>query len=208
MPLCRITLPVGEISSNTTILYDSETRDSVIFDAGGDIPKIAHEIQKEHLNVKHIYYTHGHYDHVDLSGQLQEVCGCEVSIHEADMFLYELSPKMKKSRGFSIPSCPLPKISTHKEGEKVIVGEYEGKIILTPGHSPGSCCFSFDHLLIAGDTLFKNGFGRTDLPGGSMEQIFASLRKLCTILPESTVVVTGHGEETTIGAEKKTLGIF
>ncbi|KAA6396733.1 MAG: putative MBL fold metallo-hydrolase [Streblomastix strix] len=106
--------------------------------------------------------------------------------------------------GITAPQKAIPPVTPHTEGDKIIIGKYEGTILLTPGHSPGSCCFSFPGLLISGDTLFRDSYGRTDFPGGSQSQIKDSIINTLFKLPDETRVIPGHNDETTIGREKKT----
>ncbi|KAK2946643.1 putative Hydroxyacylglutathione hydrolase GloC [Blattamonas nauphoetae] len=196
--------PVGDLQANCTIVYDDESKEALIVDPGGDIPTILEKVKGLGLKVKQIYLTHGHFDHIDMTGQLEKDLGVKTSIHPADVPIYEKSPQlmmmMLRSRA---PLPTMPPVATHKEGDIFKVGPHEGRVIHTPGHSPGGTCLLFDGILIAGDTLFRGNVGRTDLPGGSWETLVDSIKNKLFVLPDDTRVICGHGSDTTIGYEKR-----
>eukprot|EP00770_Monocercomonoides_exilis_P002386 MONOS_2371.1-p1 / transcript=MONOS_2371.1 / gene=MONOS_2371 / organism=Monocercomonoides_exilis_PA203 / gene_product=metallo-beta-lactamase family protein / transcript_product=metallo-beta-lactamase family protein / location=Mono_scaffold00048:155919-156921(-) / protein_length=208 / sequence_SO=supercontig / SO=protein_coding / is_pseudo=false len=159
MSLEVVYFPVGDLQANTIIVSDPKTKDAVIFDAGGNIPKILDAVKKADVKVHHVYYTHGHFDHVDLSGVLAKELQCPVTLHPADNDLYRNSPTLMRMLGVKCSFATVPPVDVHHEGDKIRVGDVEGVILHTPGHSPGSCSFSFPNLLISGDTLFQGNYG-------------------------------------------------
>ncbi|KAH7818175.1 putative Beta-lactamase-like protein [Monocercomonoides exilis] len=197
-----IVLSIGYLQSNTIIAYDTNTRDSIIIDPSNKIDKIIKEVNKKSLNVKHVLYTHGHFDHIDPSGELQRVYNCSASLHPDDFELYYKVNDQRKMFGYSqLKLKSIAKVESHSKDNMISFGSIKGKIIHTPGHSKGSCCFLFGDTLASGDTLFRNGVGRTDLPGGSSSELKTSLNYLFHNLPLKTRVIPGHGGETTIEKE-------
>ncbi len=195
------TFVVGPLQENTIFYIDDETGETAIIDPGAEGERLLYSL--ENLKPVAILATHGHLDHVGQVGFLRKELKIPFYMNKKDEFLInnDIFP------GFSdmIDAYPCPKPDIYlKEGDEIKIGNSILKVIETPGHTPGSVCFydPKNSILIAGDTLFKGSIGRTDLPGGSMEEIMTSLKKLME-LPEDTVVYCGHGPSTTIGEEKK-----
>ena len=159
-----------------------------------------------------IVATHGHLDHLWGAKWATEQWNTPVLIHEADIPMvqamqqqYNMFGIRAKAEEFPIESLTGEAGLTVKRSYSEAVLQQSGlRIIHTPGHTPGSVClyWSVENILISGDTLFHMGYGRTDLPGGDMGQLITSLEHLFT-LPASTLVYPGHGDFTTIGAEKR-----
>jgi glyoxylase-like metal-dependent hydrolase (beta-lactamase superfamily II) len=156
------------------------------------------------LTLKQIVCTHTHIDHVGAIFELQQKAGTAASIHHADLFLFEKLETQAHWLGM-----PAPKRGTIdsflKDGGTVGCGGVELGVLHTPGHTPGSTCFLLDNgrkILFAGDTLFHNSIGRTDLWGGSMPEILSSIHNKVLTLADDTLVIAGHGSSTTIGHER------
>lgn len=198
----RETFPVGPLQCNCTILGDTQTGNGVVIDPGGDADLIMAKIQKHGLSIMAIYHTHAHLDHILAAGELKAKTGAPIYLHDADRFLWDILEQQCQMFGVPYKLQPDPDLSIKDEQD---LGCCSGVAIHTPGHTPGSTSFWFESLglLVAGDTLFKGGIGRTDLWGGNFQQIEKSIRERLFSLDEGAVVITGHGPETSIGNEKE-----
>ena len=202
-------MPVGFLQCNCTIVGCPKTRQALVFDPGGDVPAILAALERHGLSVAAIVHTHAHFDHVGGTGELQRSTGAKVCLHPGDRFLWDdLSGQLGwvGLRGIPIPPAP-PVDQELAHGDTLRFGEQGSLVIHTPGHTPGSVCFSVacpeGMLLLSGDTLFAGGIGRTDFPGGDTGQIMASLHDRVLALDDRTRVIPGHGPETTIGRERR-----
>jgi hydroxyacylglutathione hydrolase len=204
-------IPVGMLQCNCSIIGDPRTRECIVVDPGDEVERILGLIGRYGLTVKAIISTHAHIDHVGGLAKLYQYTGAPVMMHRDDLPLY---------RGMEIQAAflglPAPElVEVHqllKEGDALHWGDFLANVMHTPGHTPGSVSLylptdgantTLTHpQLFAGDTLFAGGIGRTDLWGGSYEQIIDSLKDKLMQLPDSTVVHPGHGPSTTIGEER------
>jgi hydroxyacylglutathione hydrolase len=198
--------PVGPLGCNCSLLIDPSSKKAIVVDPGGDFPAIRARLEKHGATVEAIVHTHTHIDHVGATAEVQEYSRASARIHEADRFLYDMLPVQAALIGCAVPRiCDLS--GDLVDGGTVRAGELELGVVHTPGHTPGSVCFHLKtpsgSLLFSGDTLFRRSIGRTDLWGGDQELILRSIRERLLTLDEDTRVVTGHGPDTTIGAEKK-----
>ena len=204
MLLCE-TFPVGPLMCNCTILADSETKEAIVVDPGGDAERIA-EIAAHHgLTVRHIVHTHGHIDHIFGTREVKERLGGAIELHAGDLFLYDGFAMQAQFLGLPSERGVLPVDRFLAHGDELEFGKKNLRVLHTPGHTPGSVCFSLvdadTGLVFSGDTLFRRSVGRTDLWGGDQPSLFRSIReRLYTLAPE-TVVVPGHGPKTTIEEE-------
>ena len=194
---------LGMLMANCYVVY-SDTKDAAVVDPGGPTESVREFIEKEGLNLRMVLLTHGHGDHLSGVGEIRGMASEGVGIHSGDSECvtsarHNLSEKMGDPVVFEKAEHIL------KDGDEFKIGGMKVKVIHTPGHTVGGCCFLFEEgrefLLISGDTLFAESVGRTDLPGGDEEILNESLLKLGT-LPDSLVVYPGHGPATTIGHEK------
>jgi hydroxyacylglutathione hydrolase len=200
---------VGPLGCNCSIIGDYASKEAIVIDPGGDLELIAQKLKDNELKVKAIVHTHTHIDHVGVTSELQHATGAKAQIHEADFFLYSILPIQAQLLGMrkAPVSC---EFDTWLHDEDVFaIGDLSLQVIHTPGHTPGSCCFSLTQknqstsILFAGDTLFQRSVGRTDLWGGDHDQLIKSIRNRLFSLPEHTEVICGHGENTVIAQEKK-----
>lgn len=199
------TIPVGPLACNCSIVMDETTREAVVVDPGGDAPTILDALRNTKASAVLLLHTHAHFDHIAATSGVQAATNAAIALHREDEFLYEQLAEQGKMFGFSFEP-PAPVNRWISDGETFEFGESRIRAIHTPGHSPGSTCFRLegnDAALFAGDTLFRDSIGRTDLWGGSFETIAKSIRKKIYSLPDSLRVIPGHGEHTTVGREKR-----
>lgn len=200
----RETFPVGPLQCNCSILYDTASADATVVDPGGDLLKITCFLAAHGLMLRQIVVTHAHLDHIAGAKLLAEQTGAPVLFHQADVFQLSWMEQQAAWMGVPNPRVAPPDVSA-EEGTQLHVGAERGEVLHTPGHTGGSISLHFPQssLLLAGDTLFRGGIGRTDLPGGDGRQLLTSIREKLLPLPDSTLVIAGHGAPTTIGYERE-----
>ncbi|HWR61826.1 MAG TPA: MBL fold metallo-hydrolase [Clostridia bacterium] len=195
-------LPLGIYQANCYIIHDEATREAAVIDPGGDFPEIKDYVEANRLNIKYIIITHAHGDHIGALQELKDYSEAPVCIHRDD---YEMLKS--KIRNYSAemggPSVELAADKLLEDGGILRLGALELRVIHTPGHSRGGICIYCEGRLFSGDTLFACSIGRTDLEGGSFEEIIASIKEKLLVLPEDTEVYPGHGPSSTILIEKK-----
>ncbi|MBQ1410648.1 MAG: MBL fold metallo-hydrolase [Oscillospiraceae bacterium] len=182
-------LTVGSIGTNCYMLYDETSKAAVVMDPSDEAVLVAARIEALGLDVKAVLLTHGHFDHSGEAAKIADRAGVPIWMHPADR---------------ALPSWlthGLPDTRDLADGETLDFAGLQFTVIHTPGHTPGSVCFRCGDLLFAGDTLFAGSCGRTDLPGGSWQDMAASLRRLAALEGDCTVY-PGHGEATTLEAEQ------
>ncbi len=189
---------------NGFVLGCEASREAVLIDPGHEVEELLEVVRRGKLSVMHILLTHAHVDHVAGVGRAKTVVGAPVHLHRGDERLYGTAVEQGALFGFRID--PPPPIDLFYEGgDRLTFGEYQVRIHHTPGHTPGSISLWLpsERKLIAGDTLFRDSIGRTDLPGGDGRRILASIRDKLFPLPDDALVVPGHGPCTTMGREKE-----
>ncbi len=194
-------LPTGPLEVNCYIVGCEKTRKAAVIDPGGHAQAILKRLEKHNLTLDVVINTHGHFDHIGGNRELIEKSGVKLLIHAADRFLIDNVPEHARMFGIMAEPSPAPDREL-VDGDTIQVGELTIKVIHTPGHTPGGVCLLVDGHLVVGDTLFNGSIGRTDLPGGSFEQLIASIHERLFPLPDETQVFPGHGPATTIGREK------
>jgi len=225
-------IPVGMLQCNCSILGDRETHQAIVIDPGDEVDRILALIRRHNLSVRSIVSTHTHIDHVGGLALLHRATGAPVLIHEGDLELYRNLDMQAQWLGIPTPET-VDLRDFVREGDALRWGGFAARVLHTPGHTPGSICLVVDKSesapevvnvagrlesagkvekprgrdssarLIAGDTLFHGSIGRTDLWGGSYPQIINSIREKLIVLPEEMPVFPGHGETTSIGAERE-----
>jgi glyoxylase-like metal-dependent hydrolase (beta-lactamase superfamily II) len=197
-------LIVGPIAANCYILGDENTKQGVIIDPGSEADRVLEMVKETGLTIKFIIATHGHFDHTAAVGPLKNSLGCDFLLHQEDIPFVRHAKEAARAWGFDIDQVPDPD-KFLKDGDILNLGGLELKIIHTPGHSPGgiSIHLAREKVLFTGDTLFQGSIGRTDLQLGSMEDLIRSIKEKLYVLPDDTVAFCGHGDQTTIGEEKK-----
>jgi glyoxylase-like metal-dependent hydrolase (beta-lactamase superfamily II) len=161
-------------------------------------------INRHAVSVTCIINTHGHFDHVGANKALKQLLGVPLYIHQADEMLLSRVSQVAAMYGMAGENSPAPD-GYLTDGQLISFGDCSICVIHTPGHTPGGCCLysESEQKLISGDTLFADGVGRTDLPGGSHQQLVDSIRNKLFVLPDQVRVYPGHGPSTTIGHEKQ-----
>jgi hydroxyacylglutathione hydrolase len=207
LALLRRSFPVGALGCNCTIIACPETHQGLVVDPGDEAPRILRELAALGVTAVALVHTHAHFDHVMGAGAVAEATGAEILIHREDRWLYDNVEMQAATFGLRAPPPTAP--TRELGGDEVLpFGHREARTIHTPGHTPGSLCLYLEPpgerpLLFAGDTLFAGSIGRTDLWGGSKEQILRSIRGPLFDLPDATIVIPGHGPMTTILAERE-----
>lgn len=191
---------VGELSTNSYLLMDSEAREAIIIDPGDEPAKILAMLEPG-LTVKAIIATHCHFDHILAVDYVREALNAKFLIHKDDLPILEEAPR-EALRWIGINfDAPTPD-NFLREGDDLILGSYGVRILHTPGHSPGSICLLVNDILFSGDTLFARSVGRTDLLGGDFNQLINSIKEKIYVLDDDVRVMPGHGEMTRVGIEK------
>ena len=194
------------IRENTYVLFN-EQRQAIIIDPGcyfsAEEEMLNNYIQSEGLQPTLLLNTHCHLDHVFGNRWVHQTYGLELHIHAGEKIVLEKAPISGQNWGLPFTNYDGP-LHFLKEGDRIALGSDELLVIETPGHSPASICFYCEaqQILIAGDVLFRESIGRTDLPGASHEVLLNSIREKLWKLPDSVAVYPGHGMPTTIGYEK------
>ena len=201
--MIRETFPVGLLECNCTILGDEVSREAIVVDPGYEIPRILATLARHHLTVKQIVVTHAHIDHIAGALSLKQITGAPSVYSQADLPLVDMMSVQAAWFDLAVPDVAPPDHSP-ADGETLAVRGIDTTIVHTPGHTEGSLSVYIPQsaLLLAGDTLFAGSVGRTDLPGGNHGKLLASIRERLLPLPAETVVVPGHGPDTTIRQEK------
>ncbi|MBO7673261.1 MBL fold metallo-hydrolase [bacterium] len=198
------TCVAGPIQANNYLLTDEKSKEAVIIDCSAYLPKFLKYIKEHELTVKYILLTHGHFDHILGVNVMKKELNTKVYIHKNDLELARSMNEFMKIFGVPTDGFENPVIDgTLDELPKLSLGDNKIEILETPGHTKGSVSYKIENNLFCGDTMFRKSFGRTDLPGGSTEEITHSIKDILFNLDGSTSVYTGHGEFTTIGYEKQ-----
>ncbi len=201
---CQI-VPVTAFAQNCSIVWDDESMDAVLIDAGGEPDKLQAVVKELGLTVKALWNTHGHLDHIGAVGTLAKVYAVPViGPQKEDQFWIDSLQDVCRNYGFPIPE-PVTVDQWLDGGEVLKLGNYKFEVRYTPGHTPGHVVFYCQqmNILWTGDVLFKGSIGRTDFPRGDFNTLINSIKTQLFTLPDDTQFISGHGELSTIGFEKK-----
>ena len=197
-------LPVGPLQCNCSVFGDETTREAIVIDPGDDIADIQAILARHGLGVKAIVITHAHIDHIGGAAKLKALTGAPIYMNSNDQVLYDHLDTQAAWLGMRNPERTSID-SPAREGDTLTLGAAEFHVLHTPGHTQGSISLWIpsENKVVAGDTLFRDSIGRTDLPGGDYRQILSSIHGKLLTLPDESVVVCGHGPSTTVGREKE-----
>ena len=204
------TAAVGPFFKNGYIVGCETTRQAVFIDPGDEVEELLEFVRAEQLQVTHILLTHAHVDHVSGVAEAKRTLGVPIYLHKDDLFLYQNAVRSGMMFGLTVEEPPPVDVFYDGEGP-IVFGEYEARVVHTPGHCPGGVCLAIakkgdsapPHLFV-GDTLFAGSIGRTDLPGGDYETLLKAITEVLFAFPDESIVYSGHGPETTIGHERRT----
>ena len=194
---------LGIVQTNCYFVYKEGTSDVIFFDPADKGDYIYKTLKEKGFNVAGILLTHGHFDHIWGTNKLRELSGAPIYAYEGEKQLCEdavINVSEQVGRPYTVAADRYL-----KDGEEITIAGMTCKLIATPGHTAGSCCYYFedDKILISGDTLFEESVGRTDLATGSMSAIVRSIKEKLFVLPDDVKVYPGHGNITEIGHEKR-----
>ena len=196
-------LVLGICQTNFYFVYREGSKDVICFDPADRGDYIYETLEKNGLQIAGILLTHGHFDHIWGSRKLRELSGAKIYAYEEEQTVCEdAGNNVSENAGRAYTVKPNRYL---KDGEEITLAGMTCRLIATPGHTAGSCCYyvAEDGILLSGDTLFQGSVGRTDFPTGSMSTLVRSIREKLFTLPDETKVYPGHGDVTSIGEEKK-----
>ena len=200
---------VGPFFKNGYVVGCERTRKAVFIDPGDEVEQLLDFIRKEELNVTHLLLTHAHVDHVSGVAEAKRALGAPIYLHKDDLFLYQNAVRTGMMFGLTVEEPPPVDVFYDGEGP-IVFGDYQVRVVHTPGHCPGGVCLAvsqsgdaMQHLFV-GDTLFAGSIGRTDLPGGDYDTLLKSITEVLFTFADESIVYSGHGPETTIGRERAT----
>ncbi len=198
-------LTVGMMGVCCYIVSCDQTKEAAIIDPGGDEDRILEYCKANDLQVKYIINTHGHPDHDCGNGAIKKATGAPIVLH-ADDVAYFADPRIRDFfSALGLPPSP-PADIVVQDGDTITIGKEKLEVIHTPGHTPGGICLYSPPHCFTGDTLFAGAVGRTDFPGGSMQQLVEGIKTRLLTLPPDTIVWPGHGYgglQSTIGREAR-----
>lgn len=195
---------VGNLAVNCWFLTNEDTKETLVFDPGGESERIDAYAKKHGWTIRAILLTHGHSDHIGGVGRLRELTGAKIyALDKEEPML--LDAKTNLSVFIDRRVITLEADEFLKDGQELTLAGITLRVLHTPGHTPGGCSYYCAEAgcVFAGDTLFCGSVGRSDFPGGSMSELVRSVREKLFSLPDGTKVYPGHGEETSIGYEKQ-----
>lgn len=200
-------MAVGPLQSNCYLVEDKGRGKAVVIDPGDEPEGILEALAEEGLTAEKILLTHGHFDHVGGVAAIRKRTGATVHIHAADAARLTTAGRQGAMFGLRVPDPPSPDVLV-AGGDRIPFGEDGFLVLHTPGHTEGCVTFLLGGWAFVGDLIFAGSIGRTDLPGGSYDELIAAVRTKIFTLPDDTVILPGHGPATTVGAEKRSNPFF
>ena len=192
----------GQFLENCYFVIDDATGQCAVIDPGEDADLIASHLRASGFTAVAIWLTHAHVDHVLGVRRLKADTGAPIYLHPADRMLYDRAPEQAFAFGMRADALPAPDRAL-AHGDELRVGGLTFRARHAPGHSPGSVVIEGNGVVFSGDVLFQGSIGRTDLPGGDLDTLLKSIERELLTLPDSTIVYSGHGPDTTIGRERR-----
>ena len=183
-------MQVGQMAVFAYIVGDQSSGEGLVIDPAAEIDRILSEASAAGLTITYIVNTHGHVDHISGNADMKERTGAQIIIHKDDASMLVSTPPMMLRMFGAKPSPPAD--MTVQDGDRITVGAVNLDVLYTPGHSPGGMALYTPGYVFTGDTLFVEGLGRTDLPGGSWDVMYQSIMRRLLTLPDETVVLPGH----------------
>ncbi len=193
-------IQVGPIGTNCYLVENEETHHAVLVDPGDDGDRLMDLIRQEGLTIDAILLTHGHLDHINGLKEVREGTGAKVYIHHGE------ADRLVHAKSMFFPGAPkdFGKADVeYKDGDVIEAAGYKFEVLATPGHTPGGVCLKVGDVVFCGDTVFLESIGRTDLPGGSYDELLESIRSKILPLDDEVMLLPGHGPSTTVGWERK-----
>ncbi|MEN6486700.1 MAG: MBL fold metallo-hydrolase [Syntrophobacteraceae bacterium] len=184
-------IPVGHMEVFCYLVYDEESLEGILIDPAGDEEKLLETLREKGITLRYIINTHGHADHTCGNDRLRKATGAPVVMHALDDDFFQ-QPEFKGWAGLMGLDAASPADIRVEDGSTLTFGKLTMKFLHTPGHTPGACCIFIGGNLFTGDTLFVGAVGRTDLPGGSLQELLHSIKVKILTLPPDTIVWPGH----------------
>ncbi len=195
---------VGVFAENCWVIGSRRTREAIVIDPGDQAEDILHMAKEMGVNVKLIANSHSHVDHILGVRDVQSATGAQFLMHASEVEGARMAGAMAERFTGKAAEPPPDPDRLLADGDVVEVDGLKLQVMHTPGHTQGSLSFYTEGMLFSGDTLFRGSIGRTDLPGGNFDQEMASIVDVLMALPDDTVVLPGHMQETNIGRERQT----
>ncbi len=195
---------VGVFAENCWVIGSRRTREAIAIDPGDQAEEILAMAKDMGVEIKVIANSHAHVDHILGVRDVQRATGAKFLMHPEEVAIAQTAPRTAAMFSGQVVEPPPDPDAFLADGDEIDVAGVKLKVIHTPGHTPGSLSFYAEGMLFSGDTLFQGSIGRTDLPGGDYEQEMASIVDKLLLLPDETIVLPGHMQETRIGAERQT----
>ena len=197
------TLEIMPFGTNCYLVASEQTRDGMVIDPAGDVPRILNNIREMNLKIGLVVITHTHADHIGAIRQVVENTGASFAVHTAEAETLQNSDNSRFTAMDPTFQKPPPPDRLLKDGDFLVVGDLKFQVLHTPGHSPGGICIAGYGVVFSGDALFNGSIGRTDGPSGDSDLLISSIRAKLLVLPDQTLVLPGHGPKTTIGQERR-----